>query len=291
MICPMYRRGAGLDAGGQRAPLGVSYGALFVAAMMIAVDTGVRISPELSPYLPAFVHGVIWGFAPLVLVVGATIILVGYELFFRRNKAQADASIETEAIVSTTQSRSIKDELYVGSMQPDTAALATEYFIELIVYAFNGTGYTIAITDVQGSIEAGCCPKEGGTVTKIGKLPIPRVKGETFPVTAIQHGEFLVALEQRIPRAMAERMAQVINAGDAVHLGLNDLKILVSSPHEKVVRLPIWNGVSIRECKTSIFPVGSSKLACTLLRPSCLPTLHRNSWTPGTVRLRLVKNE
>jgi hypothetical protein len=45
---------------------------------------------------------------------------------------------------------------------------------------------------------------------------------------------------------MAEKMAQVINAGDAVHLGLNDLQILVSSPHEKAVRLPIWNGISIK---------------------------------------------
>jgi hypothetical protein len=136
-------------------------------------------------------------------------------------------------------------------MHVDTTALATD--IELIVRAFNGTEFTIAVTDVQGSVEAGYSPKEGGAVKKIRKLPIPRVKGETFPVTEVQHGQFLIALEQRIPIAMAERMVQVINAGDAVHLGLNDLQILVSSLHEKAVRLPIWNGISIRRMQEFTF--------------------------------------
>ncbi len=39
----------------------VAYGALFIAAMVVAADTGVRISPELAVHLPPFIHGVIWG--------------------------------------------------------------------------------------------------------------------------------------------------------------------------------------------------------------------------------------
>jgi hypothetical protein len=75
----------------------VAYAALFVAAMIVAADTGVRITPDLAAYLPAFVHGPIWGFAPLILVVGATIILVLREFVFRpqREKAGLPQAIPT----------------------------------------------------------------------------------------------------------------------------------------------------------------------------------------------------
>ncbi len=67
----------------------VAYAALFVAAMIVAADTGVRIAPDLATYAPAFVHGAIWGFAPLALVVGATIILLFREFFVRPNREKA----------------------------------------------------------------------------------------------------------------------------------------------------------------------------------------------------------
>ena len=51
---------------------------------------------DLSSYVPAFVHGPIWGFAPLALVIGATTILVVHELFFRQHKAQTDARAVAE---------------------------------------------------------------------------------------------------------------------------------------------------------------------------------------------------
>ena len=75
-------------------------------------------------------------------------------------------------------------------------------------------------------------------------MPTPRIKEEVAP-TSIGRGEFLVVLEQRVPRSLAERMGQMIDAGDTVSMGLNDLNILISSPHEKV-RLPLWNGITIR---------------------------------------------
>ena len=82
---------------------------------------------------------------------------------------------------------------------------------------------------------------------KVGndKLPTPRIKQEMVP-TSIGRGEFVVVLEQRVPRPLAERMGQMIDAGDTVSMGLNDLKILISSPHDKV-RLPIWNSITINK--------------------------------------------
>jgi hypothetical protein len=63
----------------------VAYGALFIAAMVVAADTGVRISPELAVHLPPFIHGVIWGTAPLAFVLLATTILVLREFFFKKH--------------------------------------------------------------------------------------------------------------------------------------------------------------------------------------------------------------
>ena len=54
----------------------LAYVCLFVSAVIIAADTGIRVSSNLSASLPNFFHGPIWGFAPLILVLIATGILV-----------------------------------------------------------------------------------------------------------------------------------------------------------------------------------------------------------------------
>jgi hypothetical protein len=59
-----------------------AYGSLFVAAMIVAAETGVRIAPDLFGYVPEFVRGAVWGLAPLTLVVVATIILLLREFVF-----------------------------------------------------------------------------------------------------------------------------------------------------------------------------------------------------------------
>jgi hypothetical protein len=54
----------------------VAYCCLLLGAMIMAADTGVRLAPDLAPYVPHFVHGAVWGFAPLAFVVLATSILL-----------------------------------------------------------------------------------------------------------------------------------------------------------------------------------------------------------------------
>jgi len=53
----------------------LAYGSMFVGALLIAADTGVRLSPELQKY-SGFMHSAWWGFAPLILFVSATVILI-----------------------------------------------------------------------------------------------------------------------------------------------------------------------------------------------------------------------
>ena len=44
--------------------------------MIMAVDQGIKLTPELSMHIPGFVGGAIWGFAPLFLLILATVILL-----------------------------------------------------------------------------------------------------------------------------------------------------------------------------------------------------------------------
>ena len=53
----------------------IAYSCIFVGAAILAADTGVKVSPELAGHIPAFVGGSLWGFAPLILLVVATVIL------------------------------------------------------------------------------------------------------------------------------------------------------------------------------------------------------------------------
>jgi hypothetical protein len=53
----------------------LAYATVFVSALTIAADAGVRSSPELQEYF-WFMHSAAWGFAPLILLVAGAIILI-----------------------------------------------------------------------------------------------------------------------------------------------------------------------------------------------------------------------
>ena len=46
----------------------LSYALLYLASIMLAVDTGLRTYPELSLRAPKFVTGRVWGFLPVILL-------------------------------------------------------------------------------------------------------------------------------------------------------------------------------------------------------------------------------
>jgi hypothetical protein len=56
----------------------LAYACLFLGAMILAADTGIRLAPELGNLLP-FIHGPAWGFAPLAFLLLATVILLARE--------------------------------------------------------------------------------------------------------------------------------------------------------------------------------------------------------------------
>jgi hypothetical protein len=54
----------------------VAYACLFVAALFFAAEAGIKAAPDLAKHIPTYVGGSIWGFAPLILVLVATLILL-----------------------------------------------------------------------------------------------------------------------------------------------------------------------------------------------------------------------
>jgi hypothetical protein len=80
----------------------VAYVALFVAALIIAADTGFRESPDVMARLPEFFHSEWWGFAPAVLVVVATTILLLREFVFSNNKLPQQATSKPSAPATAT---------------------------------------------------------------------------------------------------------------------------------------------------------------------------------------------
>jgi hypothetical protein len=54
----------------------IAYGALWMGALIVASETGFKTEPEVMARMPEFIHSAVWGFAPLVLVVLATVILL-----------------------------------------------------------------------------------------------------------------------------------------------------------------------------------------------------------------------
>ena len=54
----------------------VTYVFLVLAAIALAVDTGMKSSPELKAKMPDFMNGQVWGFAPLALLILAGLLIV-----------------------------------------------------------------------------------------------------------------------------------------------------------------------------------------------------------------------
>jgi hypothetical protein len=64
----------------------VAYGCLFVAALIVAAETGFKTEPEVMAHLPTFFQSPLWGFSPAALVVFATVILILREFVFIHTK-------------------------------------------------------------------------------------------------------------------------------------------------------------------------------------------------------------
>jgi hypothetical protein len=55
----------------------IAYTTMLVAAIVLAADQGIKLAPEMTNYVPAFISSPLWAFAPLALLMIGTAILIG----------------------------------------------------------------------------------------------------------------------------------------------------------------------------------------------------------------------
>jgi hypothetical protein len=70
----------------------VAYAVLFVAAIILAADQGIKLAPDLSGSLRWLLASPWWAFAPLALILLATGILVSRELGWLGSRGLAAAA-------------------------------------------------------------------------------------------------------------------------------------------------------------------------------------------------------
>jgi tRNA_anti-like len=81
----------------------VAYAGLFVAAIIMATDTGFKLNPTLTP--PDFIHSAAWGFAPLALIVFSTCTLVLREFVFSGRKVSKETVSHPAVVAKASATR------------------------------------------------------------------------------------------------------------------------------------------------------------------------------------------
>jgi hypothetical protein len=90
----------------------VAYGVILVSALILAADQGFKLEPDLMRQLPEFFHSAWWGFAPLVLVVIATIILLLRAFVLSNDKSRQDGLLEDQLRLAKDQIDQLNSEYY-----------------------------------------------------------------------------------------------------------------------------------------------------------------------------------
>ena len=131
----------------------------------------------------------------------------------------------------------IETGVYIGQITVSIDKLNSDLFAEIGVLGYNGTTKFISINSVQGSI-----------VYENDKLPTPTILTDRSSTTSLATAkEFLLVLEQRVPRDIAVKILSALSAKQRVALNLDSLNILAFFPpsREQRSRLPLWYGLTI----------------------------------------------
>jgi hypothetical protein len=78
----------------------IFYGTLYIAALMLAVDTGIKRSPDVLAKLP-FVKSVLWGFLPLFLLLIFGLLAI-HQYFYPTEAMQITIQQQNSQIESLT---------------------------------------------------------------------------------------------------------------------------------------------------------------------------------------------
>ena len=155
--------------------------------------------------------------------------------------------------------------LYVGVTTVDAQNVEDTLEITIRMLCFNGTGETIFAQSVNGHVLA--TETVDGKEIPLGELPpawlSEKYKTDSFPA----YREFTVALQQRVPKTIANSIKILGTRG--MSLNLEEVNVIIASeerPNE-TARLPVWDGIKIsrnpnmlHSGRNLVLHVGSSNL-------------------------------
>jgi hypothetical protein len=165
-----------------------------------------------------------------------------------RQPEPAVPSAGSAAALETAEEKFDPAGLYVGEMPVSTSKLKSELFVEIAARVFNGTSHDIQVFGVKGVIKTGKT-QEMAEIT----LPAPTMAGRFTEGWIMPLKDTIVAIEQRIPRELAERMLG-LSQGEDVSLNLQTMSIMIGPYGDPAaaVRLPTWGGIRIWKDPSSL---------------------------------------
>jgi hypothetical protein len=132
--------------------------------------------------------------------------------------------------------------LYVGQVHAGFARFEDDYCVELAIRGYNGTGETISIGQLRGSV------RFGETIDGLGvekdMLPEPALLVDRTNTSKIApFSEIFLVLNQYVSKTTALRMKELFEAKHAVTFDLRSLviPIRIAGRLEEIARLPTYS--------------------------------------------------
>lgn len=145
--------------------------------------------------------------------------------------------------------------LYVGEICVNLRYLWDEFYIEIVVRCFNGTGECLSINKSSGyiifyEILNDACDK--GFQLPPATILLDQGIRQEVPVMS----EMVVFIQQRFPPEITNRAANLLQQGQQFELGFDSWDIIaeVATDASRTVRLPLWPGIVFAKRQDCILP-------------------------------------
>jgi hypothetical protein len=88
----------------------VAYAIMLVGAIIIAADQGLKMAPDILRHVRGIISNPYWAFSPLVLILLATLILLGREFGYLGSKSQPSATFDPDKKLELVYSKPFKNQ-------------------------------------------------------------------------------------------------------------------------------------------------------------------------------------
>lgn len=138
--------------------------------------------------------------------------------------------------------------LYAGSFRISANKLETEHCLEIAVMGFNATGEPVKAALTKGAIKVELVQDKQLGEVKFTLPPATILRDRTNVDTIANLSELFVVIEQPVRPQQAELILKALNADGSARFLLDEFDIVIEATANagRFVRLPIWQGASLK---------------------------------------------